>query len=322
MKVLITGGAGFIGSNFIYYMLSHYPSYELICLDLLTYAGNINNLQKALSDPNFRFIYGDIANRELVYELFARENFDWVVNFAAESHVDRSITDPAAFLMTNTIGTHVLLDACRLYGIGRFHQISTDEVYGDLPIERLDLSFTESSALQPSSPYSASKAAADLMVFAYGRTYKLPVSVSRCSNNYGPYQHYEKLIPLTIVNALKDKSIPVYGDGENVRDWIYVQDHCRAIDLILHKGSPGGVFNIGGGQEISNLEVVRSILRHIKKPQSFITFVPDRPGHDRRYSIDSSKLTNTLGWRPKTSFDIGIIKTIDWYIKNHGGEHV
>ncbi|MDN5276152.1 MAG: dTDP-glucose 4,6-dehydratase [Clostridiales bacterium] len=316
MNILVTGGAGFIGSNFIYYMLDKYKDYKIVCLDKLTYAGNLSTLKKAFENPNFKFVKGDISDREFVFELFKEEHFDIVVNFAAESHVDRSIEDPEIFLKTNVIGTQVLMDAARKFGVKRFHQVSTDEVYGDLPLDRPDLLFTEETPLRPSSPYSASKAAADLLVLAYYRTYKLPVTISRCSNNYGPYHFPEKLIPLIIIRALNDQSLPVYGDGRNVRDWLYVEDHCSAIDLIIHHGREGEVYNIGGRNERSNLEVVKTILKELGKPEELITFVKDRPGHDLRYAIDPTKIKNELGWEPKTSFEEGIKKTIKWYLDN------
>lgn len=316
MKILVTGGAGFIGGNFVHYQLKHHPEDQIICLDALTYAGNMETLKDAVSNPNFSFVQGSIADRDAVYALFEREMPDVVVNFAAESHVDRSIEDPGLFLQTNITGTGVLLDACRKYGVGRFHQVSTDEVYGDLPLERTDLFFTEETPLHTSSPYSASKASADLLTLAYFRTFKLPVTISRCSNNYGPYHFPEKLIPLMIINALSDKSLPVYGKGENVRDWLYVEDHCSAIDLIIRGGRIGEVYNIGGHNERTNLDVVKTILRTLDKPESLIRFVTDRPGHDLRYAIDASKIKNELGWVPQTTFDTGIQSTIEWYLKN------
>lgn len=314
MKILVTGGAGFIGSNFIYYELDNYPNDEVICLDKLTYAGNLETLEVAMKNPKFKFVKGDIADRAFVDELFASEKPDVVVNFAAESHVDRSIENPEIFLQTNIIGTSVLMDACRKYGNIRYHQVSTDEVYGDLPLDRPDLFFTETTPLHTSSPYSASKASADLLVQAYYRTYKLPVTISRCSNNYGPYHFPEKLIPLMIANALNDKKLPVYGKGENVRDWLYVEDHCSAIDLIIRKGKIGEVYNIGGHNERTNLEVVKTIIKELGKSEDLIEFVTDRPGHDRRYAIDPTKIHNELGWLPATKFDDGIKKTIDWYL--------
>jgi dTDP-glucose 4,6-dehydratase len=314
MKILVTGGAGFIGSNFVYYELDNYPNDEVICLDKLTYAGNLETLEIAMKNPKFKFVKGDIADRAFVDELFASEKPDVVVNFAAESHVDRSIENPEIFLQTNVIGTSVLMDACRKYGNIRYHQVSTDEVYGDLPLDRPDLFFTETTPLHTSSPYSASKASADLLVQAYYRTYKLPVTISRCSNNYGPYHFPEKLIPLMIANALNDKKLPVYGKGENVRDWLYVEDHCSAIDLIIRKGKIGEVYNIGGHNERTNLEVVKTIIKELGKSEDLIEFVTDRPGHDRRYAIDPTKIHNELGWLPATKFDDGIKKTIDWYL--------
>lgn len=314
MKILVTGGAGFIGSNFVYYELDNYPNDEVICLDKLTYAGNLETLEIAMKNPKFKFVKGDIADSAFVDELFASEKPDVVVNFAAESHVDRSIENPEIFLQTNVIGTSVLMDACRKYGNIRYHQVSTDEVYGDLPLDRPDLFFTETTPLHTSSPYSASKASADLLVQAYYRTYKLPVTISRCSNNYGPYHFPEKLIPLMIANALNDKKLPVYGKGENVRDWLYVEDHCSAIDLIIRKGKIGEVYNIGGHNERTNLEVVKTIIKELGKSEDLIEFVTDRPGHDRRYAIDPTKIHNELGWLPATKFDDGIKKTIDWYL--------
>lgn len=314
MKILVTGGAGFIGSNFIYYELDNYPNDEIICLDKLTYAGNLETLEVAMKNPKFKFVKGNIADRAFVDELFASEKPDVVVNFAAESHVDRSIENPEIFLQTNVIGTSVLMDACRKYGNIRYHQVSTDEVYGDLPLDRPDLFFTETTPLHTSSPYSASKASADLLVQAYYRTYKLPITISRCSNNYGPYHFPEKLIPLMIANVLNDKKLPVYGKGENVRDWLYVEDHCSAIDLIIRKGKIGEVYNIGGHNERTNLEVVKTIIKELGKSEDLIEFVTDRPGHDRRYAIDPTKIHNELGWLPATKFDDGIKKTIDWYL--------
>lgn len=314
MKILVTGGAGFIGSNFVYYELDNYPNDEVICLDKLTYAGNLETLEIAMKNPKFKFVKGNIADRAFVDELFASEKPDVVVNFAAESHVDRSIENPEIFLQTNVIGTSVLMDACRKYGNIRYHQVSTDEVYGDLPLDRPDLFFTETTPLHTSSPYSASKASADLLVQAYYRTYKLPVTISRCSNNYGPYHFPEKLIPLMIANALNDKKLPVYGKGENVRDWLYVEDHCSAIDLIIRKGKIGEVYNIGGHNERTNLEVVKTIIKELGKSEDLIEFVTDRPGHDRRYAIDPTKIHNELGWLPATKFNDGIKKTINWYL--------
>ena len=316
MNILVTGGAGFIGSNFVYLELDEHPQGRIVCLDSLTYAGNLRTLEQAMKCENFRFVKGDIADRECVYKLFEEEKFDIVVNFAAESHVDRSVENPEIFLRTNIIGTSVLMDACRKYGIKRYHQVSTDEVYGDLPLDRPDLFFTEETPIHTSSPYSSSKAAADLLVQAYHRTYGLPVTISRCSNNYGPYHFPEKLIPLMISRALADESLPVYGKGENVRDWLYVKDHCKAIDLIIRKGKDGEVYNIGGHNEKTNLEVVKTILKILGKPESLITYVTDRPGHDLRYAIDPTKIHNELGWLPETKFDDGIQKTIQWYLDN------
>ena len=316
MKWLVTGGAGYIGSNFVFYMLDKYPEDQIICLDKLTYAGNLETLEGVMENPGFTFVKGDIADREAVYALFEKERPDIVVNFAAESHVDRSVVDPGIFLQTNILGTGVLMDACRKYGIQRYHQVSTDEVYGDLPLDRPDLFFTEETPIHTSSPYSASKASADLLVQAYHRTFGLPVSISRCSNNYGPYHFPEKLIPLMIANALNDKPLPVYGTGENVRDWLYVTDHCAAIDLIVRKGRVGEVYNIGGHNERTNLQVVKTILKALDKPESLIRFVTDRPGHDMRYAIDPTKIHEELGWLPETPFDEGIQKTIRWYLNN------
>lgn len=316
MTVIVTGGAGFIGSNFIFYQLKNHPQDRIVCLDKLTYAGNIETLKNVMDNRNFRFVKADIADREEVERLFEEEKPDIVVNFAAESHVDRSIEDPGIFLKTNILGTQVLMDACRKYGIKRYHQVSTDEVYGDLPLDRPDLFFTEDTPIHTSSPYSSSKAGADLLVLSYYRTFGLPVSISRCSNNYGPYHFPEKLIPLIISRALADQPLPVYGKGENVRDWLYVEDHCAAIDLVIRKGREGEVYNIGGHNERSNLDVVKTILKHLEKPESLITFVTDRPGHDMRYAIDPTKIHNELGWLPQTDFDTGIKKTVDWYLNN------
>ncbi len=316
MKLVVTGGAGFIGSNFIYYELSHHPEDEIICLDKLTYAGNLETLAEAMKHDNFYFVKGDIADRSAVYSLFEKEKPDIIVNFAAESHVDRSIEHPEIFLQTNIIGTSVLLDACRKYGIQRYHQVSTDEVYGDLPLERKDLFFTEKTPLHTSSPYSASKAAADLLAMAYHRTYKLPVTISRCSNNYGPFHFPEKLIPLMIINALHDKKLPVYGTGENVRDWLYVEDHCSAIDLIIRKSKEGEIYNVGGHNERRNIDVVKIILKELNKPESLIEHVADRKGHDRRYAIDPTKIKTELGWEPETRFEVGIKKTVKWYLEH------
>jgi dTDP-glucose 4,6-dehydratase len=316
MKIIITGGAGFIGGNFVHHMVNKYPDYNIICLDKLTYAGNMETLEPVMNRDNFSFVKGDIADREFVYKLFEEEKPDIIVNFAAESHVDRSITDPGIFLQTNVLGTGVLLDACRKYGIQRYHQVSTDEVYGDLPLDRTDLFFTEETSIHTSSPYSASKASSDLLVQAYHRTFNIPATISRCSNNYGPYHFPEKLIPLMIANALNDKPLPVYGKGENVRDWLYVEDHCIAIDLIIHKGRVGEVYNIGGHNERTNLEVVKTIIHELGKSEGLIKYVTDRPGHDMRYAIDPSKIKKELGWEPTTNFDDGIKKTIKWYLDN------
>lgn len=313
MKMIVTGGAGFIGSNFIYYELEHGED-RILCLDKLTYAGDLETLDKAGENPRFSFIRGDISDRKWIYDLFEKEKPDVVVNFAAESHVDRSIVHPDVFLNTNILGTGVLLDACRIYGIRRFHQVSTDEVYGDLPLDRKDLFFTEKTPLHASSPYSASKASADLLVQAWHRTYGLPVTISRCSNNYGPYQFPEKLIPLMLIHALEDQPLPVYGDGANVRDWLYVEDHCAAIDRILRQGKVGEVYNVGGHHEKDNLTIVKTILRALDKPESLIRFVRDRAGHDRRYAIDPAKMEKELGWKPETDFETGIGRTIDWYL--------
>ena len=314
-NILVTGGAGFIGSNFIYYELEKHPDRRIVCLDALTYAGNLETLERALKSKNFRFVKGDITDRKAVEALFLEESFDAVVNFAAESHVDRSIDEPEVFLKTNILGTQVLLDACRKRDI-RFHQVSTDEVYGDLPLDRPDLFFTEETPIHTSSPYSASKAAADLLVTAYFRTYGAKVTISRCSNNYGPYHFPEKLIPLIIANALEGKELPVYGEGKNVRDWLYVEDHCKAIDLILENGRLGEVYNIGGHNEKTNLEVVKTVLKILGKSESLIKFVKDRPGHDMRYAIDPTKIKNELGWYPETTFEDGIEKTVKWYLEN------
>ena len=316
MNIIVTGGAGFIGANFVYYELEKHPEDRIICLDALTYAGNLETLEEAMKNPNFRFVKGDIADRDFVYNLFEEEHSDIVVNFAAESHVDRSIENPEIFLKTNIMGTQVLMDACRKYGIKRYHQVSTDEVYGDLPLDRPDLFFTEETPIHTSSPYSSSKAGADLLVLAYYRTFKLPVSITRCSNNYGPYHFPEKLIPLMISRALADEPLPVYGKGENVRDWLYVKDHCSAIDLVMRKGRVGEVYNVGGHNERTNLEVVKTILAQLGKPESLITYVTDRPGHDMRYAIDPTKIHTELGWLPETKFDDGIKATIEWYLEN------
>ena len=315
MKIVVTGGAGFIGGNFVYYLLKNSDD-EIICYDKLTYAGNLETLEQAQKSPKFKFIRGDIANREEVYKLFEEEKPDVIVNFAAESHVDRSIEDPELFLRTNIIGTSILLDACKKFGIKRYHQVSTDEVYGDLPLDRPDLFFTETTNLHTSSPYSASKASADLLVQAYQRTYQIPATISRCSNNYGPYHFPEKLIPLMIINALNNKKLPVYGKGINVRDWLFVEDHCSAIDLIIRKGKVGEIYNVGAHNEKTNIEVVKTILKILGKGEDLIEFVTDRKGHDQRYAIDPTKISNELGWTPQTKFDDGIKKTVDWYLEN------
>ena len=315
-KFLVTGGAGFIGGNFLHIMVNKYPNDEYVCIDALTYAGNMETLAPIMDKPNFKFVHENICNREAVFKLFEEEHFDYVINFAAESHVDRSIENPEVFLKTNILGTQVLMDACRKYGIKRYHQVSTDEVYGDLPLDRPDLFFTEDTPIHTSSPYSSSKAGADLLVLAYHRTFKLPVTISRCSNNYGPYHFPEKLIPLMIQKALRDEKLPVYGKGENVRDWLYVGDHCTAIDLIVRNGRDGEVYNIGGHNERTNLEVVKTILKALNKPESLINYVTDRPGHDLRYAIDPTKIETELGWKPVHNFDTGIIETIKWNLDN------
>ena len=314
--IIVTGGAGFIGSNFIFHMRREHSGCRVICLDKLTYAGSLSTLEPVMSDPAFRFVRLDICDREGVYRLFEEERPDIVVNFAAESHVDRSIETPEVFLKTNVLGTQVMMDACRKYGVARYHQVGTDEVYGDLPLDRPDMFFTEDTPIHTSSPYSASKASADLLALAYHRTYGLPVTISRCSNNYGPYQFPEKLIPLMIVNCLSDKQLPVYGTGQNIRDWLYVEDHCRAIVLIIHKGRVGEVYNIGGHNEVKNIDIVKLICKELGKPESLITHVEDRKGHDIRYAIDPAKIYHELGWLPETRFDDGIKKTIQWYLDN------
>lgn len=316
MTIIVTGGAGFIGSNFIFYQLKNHPDDRIVCLDKLTYAGNLETLKSVMDNENFRFVKADIADKQAVEKLFEEEKPDIVVNFAAESHVDRSIEDPSIFLKTNILGTQVLMDACRKFEVKRYHQVSTDEVYGDLPLDRPDLFFTEETPIHTSSPYSSSKAGADLLVLAYYRTFGLPVTITRCSNNYGPYHFPEKLIPLIISRALADESLPVYGKGENIRDWLYVEDHCAAIDLVIRRGRVGEVYNIGGHNEKTNLEVVKTILKQLGKPESLITFVTDRPGHDMRYAIDPAKIHRELGWLPQTKFEDGIKKTIDWYLDN------
>ena len=314
MTILVTGGAGFIGSNFVYYELNKHPEDRVVCLDALTYAGNLESLEEAMKNPQFRFVRGDITDRAAVEKLFEEERPEIVVNFAAESHVDRSVEDPGLFIRTNVLGTQTMMDASRKYGVKRYHQVSTDEVYGDLPLDRPDLFFTEETHLHTSSPYSASKAGADLLVLAYARTFGLPVSITRCSNNYGPYHFPEKLIPLMITRALADESLPVYGNGLNVRDWLYVEDHCAAIDLVMRRGREGEVYNVGGHNERTNLDVVKTVLRELGKPESLITYVKDRPGHDRRYAIDPTKIHNELGWLPVTTFDEGIHRTVQWYL--------
>ena len=316
MKFLVTGGAGFIGSNYLHYVVNKYPNDEFVCLDSLTYAGNINNIKGLINKENFKFVYGDITNREFVDQLFEKEKFDIVVNFAAESHVDNSIKNPGVFLKTNILGTQALMDASRKYGVQRYHQVSTDEVYGDLPLNRPDLKFTEKTPIHTSSPYSSSKAGADLLVMAYYRTYGLPVTISRCSNNYGPYQFPEKLIPVVISKAIKNEQIPVYGKGENVRDWIHVHDHNVGVDLIVREGKVGEVYNLGGHAERTNLELVKLILKHMSKSDELISVVKDRPGHDLRYAIDSTKVENDLGWKRDHNFNDGIRETIDWYLAN------
>lgn len=316
MKILVTGGAGFIGVNFVYYMLEKHPDYEIVCLDALTYAGNLKSLDEAMKNEKFTFVKGSISDKDFVDSLFAKEKFDIVVNFAAESHVDRSIENPFIFLETNIMGTACLLEAGKKYGVSRFHQVSTDEVYGDLPLDRPDLFFTEETPIHTSSPYSSSKASADLLCLAFHRTYGLPVTISRCSNNYGPYQFPEKLIPLMIVRAQENQSLPVYGEGLNVRDWLYVEDHCKAIDMIIHNGRIGEVYNVGGHNEKQNIEVVRTLLKALDKPESLITYVKDRAGHDLRYAIDPTKISTELGWLPETKFEDGMARTIRWYLDN------
>lgn len=316
MTIIVTGGAGFIGGNFVHYMLKKYNNYRIVCLDSLTYAGNLETLESVMDNQNFSFVKSDITDRDSVFKLFEEEKPDIIVNFAAESHVDRSIEDPGIFLKTNILGTQILLDASRKYGVKRYHQVSTDEVYGDLPLDRPDLFFTENTPIHTSSPYSASKASADLLVQAYHRTFKVPISISRCSNNYGPYHFPEKLIPLMIANALNDKPLPVYGEGINVRDWLYVEDHCSAIDLIIHKGKVGEVYNVGGHNEMKNIDIVKIIIKELGKTEDLITFVKDRAGHDMRYAIDPTKIHSELGWLPATKFEDGIKKTIKWYLEN------
>ena len=316
MKFLITGGAGFIGSNYLHYVVNKYPKDYFVCLDALTYAGNYNNIKELESKDNFKFVKGDIRDNELVDKLFLDEKFDYVINFAAESHVDNSIKNPNLFADTNILGTMTLLNASKKYAVKRYHQVSTDEVYGDLPLDRPDLLFSENTPIHTSSPYSASKAGADLQVMAYARTFGLPVTISRCSNNYGPYQFPEKLIPVVISKALNDEPIPVYGKGENVRDWIHVHDHNVGVDMIVRNGKDGEIYNLGGHSERTNLEVVKTILKQLGKPESLITYVTDRPGHDLRYAIDSTKAEKELGWDRTYSFEDGIKETIDWYVNN------
>jgi len=314
--VLVTGGAGFIGSNFVYLILKERVDWKVVCVDALTYAANIHTLNEALKNPRFVFYKEDIRNRDGIFDIFEKEQPDVVVNFAAESHVDRSIDNPGVFLETNIIGTQIIMDACRKYGIERFHQVGTDEVYGDLPLDRPDLLFTENTPIHTSSPYSTSKASADLLALAYYRTYNLPVTISRCSNNYGPFQFPEKLIPLMINNALNNKKLPVYGEGKNVRDWLYVKDHCYGILAILEKGKVGEVYNLGGHNEKANIDIVKIILKELGKDENLISYVKDRMGHDLRYAIDPQKANRELGWTPTTMFDEGIKLTIQWYLDN------
>jgi len=316
MKLLVTGGAGFIGGNFVHYTLDNHPDDIVICVDKLTYAGNMETLAPVMDNKNFHFEKADIADAAAIRAIFDKYEPDHIINFAAETHVDRSIHDPGAFIKTNIIGTQVLLDASREFGVKRYHQVSTDEVYGDLPLDKPDLLFTEETPIHTSSPYSASKAGADLLCLAYSRTYKMLVTISRCSNNYGPYHFPEKLIPLMLTNAMQDKPLPVYGKGENVRDWLYVTDHCRAIDLIVRKGTPGEVYNIGGHNEWTNIDIVKEILRQLDKPETLINYVADRPGHDLRYGIDPTKIHKELGWLPETKFEDGLSLTIQWYKDN------
>jgi len=316
MKILIAGGAGFIGSNFVYYFLEKHKEWDVVCLDKLTYAANLHTLDQALQNPKFKFLKGDIADKDSIFDVFHEENFDVVINFAGESHVDKSIEDPSVFLTSNLIGTQVLMDASRKFSVKRYHQVSTDEVYGDLPIDRPDLLFTEASVIQASSPYAASKAAADLLAQSYFRTYRFPVTISRCSNNYGPYQHLEKLIPAMIIRAQNNEMLPIYGDGINIRDWLHVYDHCTALDLILDQGVVGEVYNIGGNNERTNLHVVKMILKELRKPEALIEYVEDRPGHDLRYAIDPTKMMNKFSWEPSIRFEEGIIETIRWYLNN------
>ena len=316
MNIIVTGGAGFIGGNFMHFIVKNYPNDNIICIDSLTYAGNMETLEPIKDYKNYKFYKIDITDKKSVYEIFEKEKPDYCINFAAESHVDRSIENPEIFLMTNIIGTATLMDACKKYGIKRYHQVSTDEVYGDLPLDKPELQFDETYPIKASSPYSASKASADLLVMAYHRTFKLPCTISRCSNNYGPYHFPEKLIPLMITRALNDEKLPVYGEGKNVRDWLYVEDHCRAIDMIVRKGTDGEIYNIGGHEEKANIDIVKLILKKMNKPESLIEFVKDRPGHDLRYAMNPSKIEKELGWKPSVTFEEGIDKTITWYLSN------
>lgn len=316
MKILVTGGCGFIGSNFIYYIIDKYPNYSIVNLDLLTYAGNLNNLNNIKKNPNYKFVKGDIRDKKFIFDLFEKESFNTVINFAAESHVDRSVTNPDIFVKTNILGTQTLLDASLKYNVNRYHQVSTDEVYGDLDLNKKDTFFTENTPINPSSPYSASKASADLLVKSYNRTFNLNTTISRCSNNYGPYQYPEKLIPLMILKALNNEKLPVYGNGANIRDWLHVYDHCVAIDYIIHKGKSGEVYNVGGHNEKSNLEVVKIILDTLNKNYNLIEYVKDRPGHDLRYAIDPKKIESELNFKPKYDFESGIKETIKWYLDN------
>ena len=316
MNIIVTGGAGFIGGNFMHYMVNKYAEDNIICIDSLTYAGNLETLEPIKDKNNYKFYKVDITDRKAVFDVFEKEKPDYCINFAAESHVDRSVENPEIFLKTNILGTQVLMDACRKYGIKRYHQVSTDEVYGDLPLDRPDLQFDETYPIKTSSPYSASKASADLLVMAYHRTFKLPCTISRCSNNYGPYHFPEKLIPLMISRALNDEKLPVYGEGKNVRDWLYVEDHCRAIDMIVRNGRDGEVYNIGGHEEKANIDIVKLILKKLGKPETLIEFVKDRPGHDLRYAMNPGKIEKELGWKPSVTFDEGLDKTINWYLSN------
>lgn len=316
MTIIVTGGAGFIGGNFMHYMVNKYTDDKIVCIDSLTYAGNLETLEPIAKKTNYKFYKVDITDRKSIYEIFENEKPDYCINFAAESHVDRSVENPEIFLKTNILGTQVLMDACRKYGIKRYHQVSTDEVYGDLPLDRPDLQFDETYPIKTSSPYSASKASADLLVMAYHRTFKLPITISRCSNNYGPYHFPEKLIPLMISRALNDEKLPVYGEGKNVRDWLYVYDHCVAIDMIVRNGRDGEVYNIGGHEEKANIDIVKLILKKLGKPESLIEFVKDRPGHDLRYAMNPKKIESELGWKPSVTFEEGLDKTIDWYLNN------